>query len=233
MGPTDVIGGDVKLYRADCLAVLAGLPDGAVSAVITDPPYGIALADHDPAFSLRKRPPAIAGDGCQGVGMAVLEWAARGNLPTAVFGSPELPWPGAWRNRLVWDKGPAVGRGGDPEKCWKRTWELIQVARNGPLRRGRGESVLRYYVRPDHFMLHPAAKPVPLMEDLIEQMTDPGDVVLDPFMGSGSTGVAALRLNRRFLGVEIDPAHYATALARLRHASGHDAGQLFSVLGDG
>ncbi len=64
-------------------------------------------------------------------------------------------------------------------------------------------------------MLHPAAKPPELIAGLIEQMTDPGDTILDPFMGSGSTGVACVRTGRNFIGMEIDPAYYATAQRRI------------------
>jgi DNA methylase len=191
--------------------------------MITDPPYGIALADHDPAFSLRKLSPTIRGDGDQVVGIEALRWAEAAELPTAAFASPYRPWPGRWRNLLVWDKGPAVGRGGDPRTCWKRTWELIQVARNGRLRTGRKEAVIREHVRPDHFMLHPAAKPIGLMVRLVEQLTDPGDTVLDPFMGSGSTGLACMLTGRNFIGIEIDPTYFVIARDRIDAAQASTA----------
>lgn len=62
---------------------------------------------------------------------------------------------------------------------------------------------------------HPTAKPLALMLQLIEDFTDPGETVLDPFAGSATTGVAAVRLGRRFVGAELDPAHHVTAVARL------------------
>lgn len=204
----------IELHFGDCLEILPDL--GRVDAVITDPPYGIALADHDPVFSRRKRDPSIRGDRDQSAGIRVSEWARGRGIPLAMFASPYKPWPGKWRNLLVWDKGPAVGRGGDPRTCWKRTWELIQVAGNGPLRMGRKESIIRDHVRPDHFMLHPTRKPISLMVTLIEQLTKPGDIVLDPFMGSGSTGEACAITGRRFIGIEIDPEYFAIAEARIR-----------------
>lgn len=209
---------DCRLILGDCLEVLRTLGPGSVDAVVTDPPYGIALSDHDPVFSRRKLSATIAGDACQSVGAAVLGWAQEEGLPTVAFASPYKPWPGRWRNLLVWDKGPAVGRGGDPAKCWKRTWELIQVTRNNKLRRGRGEAVIREHVSPAHYTMHPAAKPVRLMVTLIEQLTRPGDTVLDPFMGSGTTGVACVQSGRRFVGVEIDPAYFAVAERRVVEA---------------
>lgn len=64
--------------------------------------------------------------------------------------------------------------------------------------------------------LHPCQKPVPLMAWLIVELTTVGDTVLDPFMGSGSTGIACIRTGRNFVGVEKDPAHFAAALARIQ-----------------
>lgn len=63
---------------------------------------------------------------------------------------------------------------------------------------------------------HPTQKPVGLMTDLIADFTDPGDDVLDPFAGSGTTGVACLRLGRKFVGIERDPKFFALACERLR-----------------
>jgi site-specific DNA-methyltransferase (adenine-specific) len=62
---------------------------------------------------------------------------------------------------------------------------------------------------------HPTQKPIGLMMKLVEQFTDPGDVVLDPFCGSGTTGIACLRLGRRFIGIERDPKYAALARERL------------------
>lgn len=208
----------IKLYRGDCRKILERLDVESIDAMITDAPYGIALADHDRRFSKRRKARTIAGDENQDAGEAILRWAETHDLPTAFFASPYRPWRGKWRNILIWDKGPATGRGGDPETCWKRTAELVQVARNGPLRLTRDESVLRFPVRPDCFTDHPAQKPVALMAYLIEQMTDFGDTVLDPFMGSGSTALACQATGRNFIGIEIDPAHFATAKRRISAA---------------
>ena len=67
---------------------------------------------------------------------------------------------------------------------------------------------------------HPTAKPEPVMVKLVLQYSNAGDVVLDPFMGSGSTGVACVRHKRRFVGMEMDPAYFAVAKARLEAAGG-------------
>lgn len=66
--------------------------------------------------------------------------------------------------------------------------------------------------------VHPTQKPVALMEKLVRLFTDPGDLILDPFAGSGTTGVAAIRLGRRFVGWEKDPKYHAIAVKRLTAA---------------
>lgn len=209
-----------ELYVGDCLAVLPGLT--VISAVVSDPPYGIALSDNSQGGRHGRSRPAwanhIIGDDNQEVGLACLRWCEEQCLPTAVFASPRRPWPGEWRSHLVWDKGPAVGGGGDVTRCWKQSWELIQVARNGPLRCGRDASVITHWVTPQLSAAHPAAKPVPVMEYLIAQLTDEDDTVLDPFAGSASTGVACIKTNRRFIGIEIDPHYAAIAAKRLERA---------------
>jgi site-specific DNA-methyltransferase (adenine-specific) len=65
---------------------------------------------------------------------------------------------------------------------------------------------------------HPCPKPVGLMEKLVRDFTDPGETILDPFAGSGTTGVAAIRMGRKFIGWEKDPKYHAIALRRLQNA---------------
>jgi site-specific DNA-methyltransferase (adenine-specific) len=68
------------------------------------------------------------------------------------------------------------------------------------------------------FGKHPTQKPLALLERIIEACTNPGDLVLDPFVGSGTTGVAAIRLNRRFIGIELDPRFASVAVGRVAEA---------------
>lgn len=219
----------------DCRTVLhcAELP--GVACVITDPPYGISLEAHsaddcmDGTARKRQRGASIGGDESLEVALAVIEWADARGFPLCVFASPYRPLPGAWRNVLGWNKGPAVGGGGDPFKCWKRTLELIYTRRNGNLRTGRDGAVLDFPIGTgSDFEFHPCQKPVALMRYLIRQLTDPGDLILDPCCGSGSTLVAAVAEGRRAIGIEIDPAHAETARQRVAEAMGRGKGSLFT-----
>jgi len=66
--------------------------------------------------------------------------------------------------------------------------------------------------------LHPTQKPIPVMEWCILHLTNEGDTILDPFMGSGTTGVACVKLNRNFIGIEINPDYFAIAQKRIADA---------------
>ena len=157
----------------------------------------------------------LAGDDSQDIGQFVIDAAASAGLPVAVFASPRLPWPGEWRNLIVWNKGGAVAGGGDVSTCLKLSWELIQVARNPALFGGRDVSVWEHPLTQQDFYNHPTEKPVPLMERLLTQIFHGCDFIADPTMGSGSTGVACVRLGRRFIGCEFDPVYFDIACARI------------------
>jgi DNA modification methylase len=207
----------VRLIRGDAIKVLPTLAE-RVAAVVTDPPYGIAYQNKRHDIRPRLFAPVIQGDLNADVGQQVVDECFRREWPVCVFAHHRSPWGGAWRQFLVWDKGPAVGGGGDRATCWKFTWELIQVGGFGRLSGPRDPSVLRYYVGQTGSADHPNQKPVALLEYLIEKLTKPGDTILDPFMGSGSTGVACVQTGRNFIGIEIDKGYFAIAKKRIRAA---------------
>ena len=72
---------------------------------------------------------------------------------------------------------------------------------------------------------HPTGKPVPLFTGFVERFTDRGDIILDPFMGSGTTGVAAIQMGRKFIGIEREPKYFDIACKRIEHACAQ--GRLF------
>lgn len=220
--------GDCTLYLGDSLELLRMGAFDECDAVVSDPPYGIDLQSHSNGGRCgRKANYNIQGDKDQTAGLTVLSWAEKKNLATVFFASPKRPWPGQWRNWLVWDKGGAVGGGGDIKKCWKQTWELIQVARNGELTGGRDAAVIRWTVRPQDSALHSCAKPPGLMSYLLRKINCKFPV--DPFMGSGSTAIAALTLGHSFIGCEIDPEHFEVACKRIE-AFYEKRGGLFAAM---
>jgi hypothetical protein len=210
-----------RLIVGDCTdsAVLTRLMDGQRAALcLTDPPYGISLENHDASGHRSNRSFAIASDDSQDAGFVILAWCVAENLPTVVFADPMLPWPGAWRQHLVWNKGGAVGGGGDTARCWKQSWELIQIARTPILSGGRDEAVLEYRVSSHLSADHVAAKPVELIAYLMEKTTPRNALVVDPFLGSGTTLIAGHRLGRTVYGCEIDPKYADLSLARCEAA---------------
>jgi DNA modification methylase len=199
------------IWHGDCREILPSIEP--VDLVLTDPPYGIGLRNGDVDGHRSSRSFAISGDDSQECGQQVLDWAEFEGLATIAFASPWKPWRGDWRNLIVWDKGGAVGGGGDVSTCLKRSWELIQVARNEPISEGRSESVVRFPITPADTQIHIAAKPTDLIAWLILKFG--GSLILDPFMGSGTTLRAAKDLGRKAIGIELEEKYCEIAAKRL------------------
>lgn len=207
----------VSVWEGDALSLLPDLR-AEVGAVLTDPPYGIALASNGTWFRSMR---GIEGDDSQETGQTAIDLCFARGWPVAAFASPLRPWAGDWRQALVWDKGGAVGIGGDRATCWKRSWELIQVSRLfGAVNGSRDESVLRFPAMPSLSAMHPAAKPVDLMRYLVRKLTAPDDLILDPFGGIGATAVACAIEGRRCVLIEREPAYAAIARRRIADAMG-------------
>jgi len=200
--------GSVRLILGDCLEVLPTLKPGAV---VTDPPYGIR---HSSSHGASWQDTVIAGDTDTSTRDAAL--ACVNGCPVACFGTWKTPPIVGVRGVLIWDKGPAFGMG-DLSFPWKPSWELIYV-RGAGWAGTRDEGVLRGHIVvswESAGRVHPHQKPVSLIEAIYEKLAD-GLGVCDPFMGSGSAGVAAVRVGRGFVGIEIDRHHWETSVARVR-----------------
>lgn len=200
--------GRIKLYRADCLDVLPTLT--GVDAVVTDPPYGIShkrgsCADRGKGITLGAS--GIIGDNEP---FDPSPWLAFPNviLWGANWFSNKLP-PGRW---LIWDKQEYGGSGdfSEAEIAWHNKGSAVRFFRHMWLGVQRSSQV-------GEARLHPTEKPVMLMLWCLEQTkVKAGETVLDPFMGSGTTGVSCLRTGRSFIGIEKDPKHFQTALERIK-----------------
>jgi len=145
---------------------------------------------------------------------------AWGDRPALVFGRWSVPRPERVRQVLTWEKGLDSGGRGDAASPWHRNTEEIYVLGRGFLRGTHARSAVLRYRAPVNTQpkYHPTEKPVALLRELIS-VCPPEWVVLDPFLGSGSTLVAAAELGRRAIGVEIDPEYVDTALRRLAQRS--------------
>lgn len=225
----------VVLYHGDCLAILPELEAGSVDAVITDPPYGI---DYQSAWRTdkTKRLAKIANDGQPfvwwlpeafrvlrdgGCLVCFCRWDVQEAFRLAI------EWAGFdIKSQVIWDRG-AHGMG-DLEASFAPQHDVIWFAVKGKFAfpGKRPPSVIPTMRLGGEALLHPNQKPVELMAYLIRSVTPPGGLVVEPFAGSGSTLVAAVRDGYRVVGYELDEAHFKTALGRLDYeAAIRQAGQ--------
>ena len=226
---------DATLYLGDCLEVLPTL--GKVDAVVTDPPYSSG-ARTDSERQVRGAMLRSLEDADWFSHDAMTTWGFNWFVRSAFSALRTRLTPGAhiyvcidWRQTpnlygmleacgyrvnhcLVWAK-PHFGMGA----YWRNQHENIVFASLGMpaemLDHGRG-SVLEHPAVSPAARVHPTEKPVSLLCEIIEAI--PAETVLDPFMGSGATGCAAVRAGRKFVGCEINPHHFDIACKRIEEA---------------
>ena len=201
----------VTIYHGDCRTLTSWL---SADVLITDPPYGTAPGVGG-AVGYGRRQLNQRGDQSMGQTIANDEdgavpdeiLALWGDRPACVFGSPRRPDPpGEWADRLVWDK-KRPGMNGGP---WRYRHESIYVTAGFVRTNDAAVSVIEAW--PDQSD-HIHAKPHTLMLRLVAAA--PLGVIADPFMGSGSTLVAARELGRRVVGVELEERYCEVAVRRL------------------
>lgn len=236
-----VVIGRAKLYLGDALGIMQSLPSVGAQAMICDPPYcsgGFTEAAKRSAKGQGLRSETLRESGWFGgdnMTAGGLQWLLRavavafkghaaGGFATASFFAD-------WRMvPLLAQAVEAAGLRFQSMPIWDK-----QAAGLGTGFRAQHECILhfsidtpRYYSASFGNVLrhprmaserdHPTEKPVPIMAALVKVQSDLDGVVLDPFMGSGSTGVAALQNGRRFVGIEHDPVHFETACRRIEDA---------------
>lgn len=193
---------DVTLHLGDCLEVMRSMPDKCVDAVITDPPYGINKAEWDDKFPTEwyqdaKRIAYTTG---------IITGSAQLKTSIPLVGEDFIEVI-AGRNLNGMTFSP-IGFG---------NWLACVVAGKKPK---AGTTFFEFAVRGE-MPNHPSPKPIEYMKKLIIRLTSEGDTILDPFMGSGTTGVACVQTGRNFIGIEIEPDYYAIAERRIRDAQAH------------
>jgi DNA modification methylase len=220
---------DHNVYFEDCVAGMRErLADDSVDCVVTDPPYGIDFqsgyryetatfdrldADEDAESAVALYADVVAEvsrvlrDG--GHFYTFTRWDVYPHFYAAISSAFDV------RSRLIWYKDNHSM--GDLSRDYAPMHEgiIYAVAGDGdPLRGTRPADVLEH-ARPDATDRdHPTEKPVPLLTDLITNSTDEGDRVLDPFMGSGTTAVAAIQTDRDYVGFEVDAENYRPVIER-------------------
>ena len=200
--------GDATLYCGDCREILPTLEVGSVD-MVTDPPYGLGEAAGKNASRVGRARPKDYGhsEWDDKTADSEIDSALRISKFAIIFGGNyyDLPPTSCW---LVWDK-QITGDFADCELAWtnlKKAVRLIQWRWNGFSRKGGDVRV------------HPTQKPVGVMEWCIGHLPNSAQTILDPFMGSGTTGVACAKLGRKFIGIELEPKYFDIACKRIESA---------------
>lgn len=222
----ELADGRAVLYRGDCLEVLPTLEAESVDAVVTDPPYGI---EYQSARRIdTERFDVIAGDGAPalswvgpaaitlrygGCGLCFCRWDVQEQFKNALSRHLEV------KSQVIWDR--VVHGLGDLRAQYAPRHDVMWFGIKGrfAFANGRPTSVYRFSRVPADKLVHPTEKPVSLMRTIAMDLMRLNDVVLDPFMGSGTTGVAAIQTGRRFIGIEIEPRYFDIAVARIEEAA--------------
>jgi len=209
--------GNATLYLGDCMDILPTLDK--VDAVITDPPYGIGESSKKVASRGKLASPKDYGDFDWDKAPPpdiLIELIRTKSQYQAFFGGNyfTLPPTSCW---LVWDKLNGNNDFADCELAWTnwpKAVRRLQWRWNGMIRQGNEER---------H---HPTQKPLEVMKWVIT-LCPKSNIILDPFMGSGTTGVAAIQMGRKFIGIEREPKYFDIACKRIEQAAAQ--GQLFDT----
>lgn len=210
------------IIHGDSLTVLRQMEPESVDAIITDPPYGIDYHTKGTNASIKNdKAPFIwflydafrvlkSGESGRGALICFTRWDVEQTFIDAMkLAGFQV------KSEVIWDK---VMHGmGDCKAAFAPTHENIVFAVKGKFSfpGHRPKDIVTYHKLNGSQMIHPTEKPVSLLADLLSSVTKPGDLILDPFAGSGSTLVAAKKTGRRFIGVELDDEYYQKARQRL------------------
>ena len=227
MKPTQIIG-DCELYQGDCLEIMPHLRK--VDAVVTDPPYLLesgGMTNPDMRGKLSKSrydnggvivpTPVKWSDFMRpiydalGSGHAYIMCNNR-HVENALVEARRAGF--RFHNLLVWDKGTAM-----PNRWYMKNCEFTCF-----LFKGKAQAIndcgSKQLLRSPNVLnaQHPTEKPAPLVSVYIKNSTTRQNTVLDPFMGSGTTGVACVKLGRKFIGIELEPKYFDIACQRIENA---------------
>ena len=206
--------GNARLYLGDCMEILPTLPK--VDAVITDPPYGIgadknlrANKQHGRAAAPSKDYGSANWDSAPPSACLIHSTVQAGKVAILWGGNYfTLPPSQCW---LVWDKENGNNGYADCELAWTNMNKAVRRIK------WRWAGMLQQDMVNKEERVHPTQKPVSVMTWCIEQAGNP-QTILDPFMGSGTTGVAAVQMGRQFIGIEREPKYFDIACKRIEDA---------------
>ena len=236
---------DFKLFRGDCLEIMRDIPDKSIDMILCDLPYGKTRNKWDSIISLDKlweqynriikdngaislfaQTPFDKVLGVSNLKMLRYEWIWEKEQGTGFLNAKKMPLKNH-ENILIFYKKPPIYnpqmKKGKPYTLERNTYTVnygkqVDMVRTENTGERYPLTILKF--KRDKEKLHPTQKPVALLEYLIKTYTNEGEIVLDNCMGSGSTGVACLNANRKFIGIELDENYYNIACNRINNIKG-------------
>lgn len=220
----------IDLRQGDCLEIMSGMDDSSIDLIVTDPPYKVtSRGGYTSAGGMMLDDAMRSGKVFKENSLKIRDWLPVlydklkesghcyimcNNKNLADFLAAVTDSEFHLVKTMVWAKNNKI-----MSQAYMSQTEFILFLRKGRFVRinACGSSDLIHADNPKS-KLHPSEKPVELMEYLIKNSSQEGDLVCDPFMGSGSTGVAAKNLNRRFIGIELDNIYFDIAGRRINQA---------------
>ena len=194
----------IDLRLGNCIEIMRGMADKSVDAVITDPPYGLNI-EYGLYVDTPENLKRLVDDFVPEVKrVSKLSVVFCGVQNVQIY--PSAEWVGCW----------FYGTTGNFGKFGFNSWQPFLLY--GKNNNRYGLDTIKYSKIEKRVAGHPCSKPVGLMEMLVNRFTSEGETVFDPFMGSGSTGVACVNLGRNFIGSEINPDYFDIAARRIAEA---------------
>lgn len=198
------------IYNQDCLEGMRSLPDKSIDLIVTDPPYGKKADKGTNGFGSSKNRKYKGGWDSKVPQKEIFDEMFRVAKNVIIFGGnyfcTMLPSSNCW---LVWDKKGDIAFQNPFADC-----ELIYTSFTKPIKK----IVFKqqgFITDSKDKRYHPTQKPSELVQMLIEQFSEEGDLICDPFLGSGTTAVAAFNTNRHYIGYEIDDSFFDICCDRL------------------
>jgi DNA modification methylase len=185
-----------QVYCGDCLELMKELPDKSVDLVLTDPPYGLNKKMSGGTWGIKyNHSDMIKWDYL--VSDEYLKELFRISKNQIIWGGNlyNLPPSRCWQ---IWEK-PHLPTLSDFEMAWTSFDKVSKIHRHN--RNGLN--------------FHPTEKPLGLFINLLIDYSKPGDTILDPFLGSGTTAIACIKTNRNYIGIELDPEYFKIAKKRI------------------
>ena len=223
---------NVKLLHGDCLELFKNIPDMSVDLVLTDPPYKLTPGGRKGTIlPIKNTPFSKSGECFINKTPCFNDWIPEiyrvlkpSSYAFIMTNDRNLKtiWDLCEKNNLVFCEILIMSKDTAVASCYfYKSCEFVLMVRKGKYRKLEKfgtKTIFNVKMPKGKNKNHPTEKPIELIEKIILATTKTGDCVIDPFMGSGSTGVACINTGRRFIGMELDAGYFETAKSRIMAA---------------